>query len=337
VPQFNVVMTAPRLAGPAVAVLEAADCAIHYMPAYPSPADVAALCGRVQADAVLSRQGPVMEAAMAASIRLRVIARHGVGVDDVDLQAAAARGIVVTRAPGSNTAGVAEHTMAMILGLAKQLRPIGAHLAAGHWREGTPPVRDIAGMRLTLVGFGSIGQAVAKLAGAFGMEVAHCRRPEGALAALLPRSDVLSLHCPLTPQTRNLIDAAALAALPQGAFVINTARGGLVDEAALVAAMDSGHIAGAALDVFDGEPPDAAHPLRNHPLAIVTPHVAGTTPRSMVAMGVMAAECIAAVLTGAPVPPERVVHPVPPEQVVHSVPPERVVHPVPPERVVHPA
>ena len=326
-PQFNVVMTAPRLAGPAVAVLEAADCTIHYMPAYPSAADVAELCGRVQADAVLSRQGPVMEVAMVASPRLRVIARHGVGVDDVDLQAAAARGIVVTRAPGSNTAGVAEHTMAMILALAKQLRPIGAHLAAGHWREGTPPVRDIAGMRLSLVGFGSIGQAVAKLAEAFGMDVAHCRRPEGgALPALLPRSDVLSLHCPLTPQTRNLIDAAALAALPPGAFVINTARGGLIDEAALAAALDSGHIAGAALDVFDGEPPDASHPLRNHPLAIVTPHVAGTTPRSMIAMGVMAAECIAAVLTGAPVPPERVVHAVPPTRDVHAVPPTRDVH-----------
>ena len=308
--RYNVVMTAPRLAGPAVAVLEQARCAIHYMQPYPSAADVAELCGRIQADAVLSRQGPVMEAAMLASPRLRVIARHGVGVDDVDLEAAAARGIVVCRAPGSNTAGVAEHTMAMILALAKQLRPIGAHLAAGHWREGTPPVRDIAGMRLGLVGYGSIGQAVAKLAAAFGMEVAHCRRPDGgALAELLPHSDVLSLHCPLTPQTHHLIDVAALAALPQGAFLINTARGGLVDEPALLAALDSGHIAGAALDVFEGEPPDAAHKLRDHPLAIVTPHVAGTTPRSLVAMGVMAAECIAAVLTGAPVPPDRIVHP----------------------------
>ena len=311
--RFNVVMTAPRLAGPAVAVLEAAGCAIHYMAAYPSAAEVAGLVRATAADGVLTRQGPVLADAMAASANLRVVARHGVGVDDVDLAAAAARGIVVTRAPGSNTAGVAEHTMAMILALAKQLRPIGAHLAAGHWREGTPPVRDIAGMRLGLVGFGAIGQAVARLAEAFGMEVAHCRRPGApapdgtTLAALLPRSDVLSLHCPLTPQTRHLIGAAALATLPAGAFVINTARGGLVDEAALAAALDSGHIAGAALDVFEGEPPGPHHPLRNHPLAIVTPHVSGTTPRSLVAMGVMAAECIAAVLTGAPVPDGRIV------------------------------
>lgn len=308
--RFNVVMTAPRLAGPAVALLEAAGCRIHYMQPYPSAADVAALVRDVAADGVLTRQGPVLAEAMAASPNLRVIARHGVGVDDVDLAAAAARGIVVTRAPGSNTAGVAEHTMAMILALAKQLRPIGAGLAAGQWREGAPPVRDIAGMRLSLVGFGEIGQAVARLADAFGMEVAHCRRPgDGALAALLPRSDVLSLHCPLTPQTRHIVDAAALAALPRGAFVVNTARGGLLDEPALVAALESGHIAGAALDVFETEPPDPADRLRSHPLAIVTPHVAGTTPRSLLAMGVMAAECIAAVLTGAPVPAGRTVGP----------------------------
>ena len=308
--RFNVVMTAPRLASPAVAVLEAAGCRIHYMPAYPSAEAVAALVRDVAADGVLTRQGPVLADAMAASPNLRVVARHGVGVDDVDLHAAAAHGVIVTRAPGSNTAGVAEHTMAMILALAKQLRPIGAHLAAGHWREGSAPVRDIAGMRLGLAGFGSIGQAVAKLAEAFGMEVAHCRRPDrAALASLLPRSDVLSLHCPLTPALHHVIDAAALAALPAGAFVINTARGGLIDEAALVAALDSGHIAGVALDVFEGEPPAPDHPLRNHPLAIVTPHVSGTTPRSLVMMGVMAAECIAAVLTSAPVPAGRTVPP----------------------------
>ena len=311
-PRYNVVMTAPSLAGPAVAVLEAAGCAIHYMPAYPSAAAVAHAVRSTAADGVLTRQGPVLAEAMAASPNLRVVARHGVGVDDVDLAAAAAHGIVVTRAPGSNTAGVAEHTMAMILALAKQLRPTGAHLAAGHWREGSVPVRDVAGMRLGLLGFGAIGQAVARLAAAFGMEVAHIRRPspaEPALAALLSRSDVLSLHCPYTPDLHHLIGAAALAALPRGAFVVNTARGGLVDEAALAAALDSGHLGGAALDVFEGEPPGPAHPLRDHPLAIVTPHVSGTTPRSLVAMGVMAAECIAAVLTGAPVPDGRVVHP----------------------------
>ena len=308
--RFNVVMTAPRLAGPAVTVLEQAGCRVHYMPAYPSAAAVAEAVRACEADAVLSRQGPVMAEAMDASTRLRVVARHGVGVDDVDLAAAAARGIVVTRAPGSNTPAVAEHTLAMILALAKQLRPLGAALAAGRWREGAPPVRDIAGMRLGLVGFGAIGQAVARLAAAFGMEIAHSDDAQAgalSLAELLSRSDVLSLHCPWTPATHHLVDAAALAALPPGACVVNTARGGLVDEDALVHALDAGHIAGAALDVFEGEPPAVSHRLRNHPAVIATPHVAGTTPRSLVAMGVMAAECIAAVLNGAPVPAGRTV------------------------------
>ncbi len=307
---FNVVMTAPRLAAQAVDVLERAGCRIHYTQAYPSAEAVADAVRACQADGVLTRQGPVMAFAMDASPRLRVIARHGVGVDDVDLAAAAARGIVVARAPGSNTQGVAEHTMAMILALAKQLRPLGAMLANGAWREGAPAVRDIAGLRLGLVGFGAIGQAVARLGEPFGMHVAHhdpSQPGSRTLDSLLPISDVLSLHCPYSAATHHLIDAAALAALPPGAFVVNTARGGLVDEAALLGALATGHVAGAALDVFEGEPPPAGHGLRDHPNVIVTPHVAGTTPRSLVAMGVMAAECIAAVLTGAPVPPGRTV------------------------------
>ncbi len=309
--RFNVVMTAPRLAEEAVAVLEQAGCAVHYMPAYPSAAAVAQRVREVAADAVLSRQGPVMAAAMDASDRLRVVARHGVGVDDVDLAAAAARGIVVTRAPGSNTPAVAEHAMAMILALVKQLRPVGEALALGGWREGMPPVRDVAGLRLGLLGHGSIGQAVGRLAAAFGMVVTAYdpAQPGVSLPALLHRSDVLSLHCPYMPATHHVIDAAALAALPRGSFMVNTARGGLIDEAALLAALDTNHLAGAALDVFEIEPPPADDPLRRHPRVIATAHMAGTTPRSLVAMGLMAAECIAAVLTGAPVPAGRTVHP----------------------------
>ncbi len=311
---FNVVMTSPRLAAEAQAILERAGCTVHFMDPYPPSAAVAELAGRVQANAILSRQGVVTAAAMDASPRLRVIARHGVGVDDVDLAAAAARGILVTRAPGSNTRAVAEHTMALILALAKDVRPLGAVVAAGGWRDASATGRDIAGLRLGLVGFGAIGQEVARLASAFGMAVsAYDPRQPGAaapsLAALLARSDVLSLHCPLLPQTRRIVGADALATLPEGAFVINTARGGLIDEAALAAALDRRHIAGAGLDVFEDEPPAADHPLRRHPRVIATPHVAGVTAGSLVTMGVMAAECIAAVLTGAEVPPERIVRP----------------------------
>src|SRR4051794_17392164 len=313
---MNVIMTAPRLAEPAVALLESAGARIHYMPPFPPAVDVAALAREVDAVAILSRQGPVTAAVMDAAPNLRIVARHGVGVDDVDLAEAARRGIVVTRAPGSNTQAVAEHTLALILALAKRLPGLSAQVAGGGWRLGSDKVRDIAGLRLGLVGCGAIGQAVAQLAAPFGIEVAGYDPVVGAAAgitllpdlpALLRRSDVLSLHVPFTPATRHVIGAVELALLPAGAFVLNTARGGLIDEAALEAALDSGHVAGAGLDVFEQEPPAPEHKLRRHPGVIATPHVAGVTDGSLVNMGVMAAECIVAVLQGREVPPDRIV------------------------------
>jgi D-3-phosphoglycerate dehydrogenase len=316
--RFHVVMTSPSLAAPAVELLERAGCALHYMPPYPSADAVAALTAEVQADAILCRQGRVTGAVMDASPRLKIVARHGVGMDEVDVAEAAKRGLLVTRATGSNTRAVAEHTMALILALAKNLKPLAGVIAEGAWRAGDARLRDILGMRLGLVGLGAIGPAVARLAQAFDMRVTACdpMAPNAAFAAvaragsvgeLAERSDVLSLHCPLTPDTRHLIGPPVLAALPRGAFVVNTARGGLIDEPALLAAIESGHLGGAGLDVFEQEPPPAADKLRRHERVIVTPHLAGVTEASLVAMGVMAAECIVAALTGTPVPPERIV------------------------------
>jgi len=314
--RFNVVMTAPRLADAAVALLEQAGCLIHYTPPYPPAAVLVELAARVQADAILARQGEVDAAVIAASPRLRIVARHGVGVDEVDIAAAAARDVLVTRAPGSNTQAVAEHTLALILALVKNLHGFSVAVGAGGWRGSATQCRDVAGLRLGLVGCGAIGRAVARLAGAFGMTVAAYDPAAGgsdgiaraaSLPALAAMSDVLSIHCPLTPGTRGLVDAAILAALPDGAWVVNTARGGIVDEAALERALASGRLAGAALDVFAQEPPPPDHPLRAHPRVLVTPHVAGVTPGALTAMGVMAAECIVAALTGGTVPPERIV------------------------------
>jgi D-3-phosphoglycerate dehydrogenase len=318
VTRFHVVMTAPGLAAAAVALLERAGCELHYMPPFPSAEAVADLTGRVRADAILSRQGRVTAAAIAASTRLRIVARHGVGADDVDVAAAAARGVLVTRAPGSNSRAVAEHTLALLLALAKNLKPLGAVVAAGGWRGATTKVRDVAGLRLAVLGFGAIGQAVARLARAFDMTVTALgpTAPDAAftdtaratsLPALLAGADVLSLHCPLTPETRGLIDARALAALPPSALLINTARGAIVDEAALLAALDSGRLAGAGLDVFAEEPPAPGLALRRHPRVIATPHIAGVTDRSLETMGMMAAECIVAALTGGKVPADRIV------------------------------
>jgi D-3-phosphoglycerate dehydrogenase len=291
----NVIMTAPRLAQQAVALIEAAGGRLHYMRPYPSAGEVTALAAELNPIAILSRQGPVQAAAMDAAPALRIVARHGVGVEDVDIPAAAARGIIVARAPGSNTRAVAEHTMAMILALAKDLQPLSRHVASGNWREAGTKVRDLSTMRLGLIGCGAIGRAVATLAGAFGMTVFGFD-PGGAQPPGIQMVDRLDRFWPL-----------ALAALPPNALVVNTARGGLIDQAALLAALDSGHLAGAALDVFETEPPEPADPLRCHPRVIATPHVAGVTDGSLVTMGVMAAECIAAVLRGEAVPAERVV------------------------------
>ena len=314
---MNVIMTAPELAAPAAALLERAGATIHYMRPFPSAADVAALARRVDAVAILSRQGPVTAEVMDAAPRLRIVARHGVGVDDVDLAEAARRGIIVTRAPGSNTVAVAEHTLALILAMAKRLPQFAAQIARGGWREAGDQARDLAGMRLGLVGCGAIGRKVGQLAAAFGMAVAGydpavTAAPEipkifGDLPALLRRSDVLSLHVPLVPATRHLIGADELALLPRGAMVVNTARGGLIDEAALLASLDSGYVEAAGLDVFEDEPPRISNEFRQHGKVIVTPHVAGVTGGSLVNMGLMAAECIVATLLGQVIPSDRIV------------------------------
>lgn len=260
---FQVIMTSPRLAEPAVAVLEQAGCTIHFMAPYPSAQAVAALTGEVQAHAILTRQGPVTAAAMDATARLRIVARHGVGVDDVDLDAARARGIIVARAPGSNTLAVAEHTIAMILAMAKDVRCLGEMIATGNWRGGATKVRDSHGMRLGLLGFGAIGRQVAMLAQPFGMDVMALARPGTAIRP-----------------------AGRVAQAPN---------------------LDTGHIAGAALDVFEVDPPPPDYGLSRHASVLATPHVSGVTDGSLVNMGLMTAEYIAAFLTGQTRPAERVV------------------------------
>ena len=303
----NVVIAVPSLAAAAAAVLERAGCRLHVLPGSVPAAALAELCRTVQADAILAGQSRIDAAVLDASPRLRVVARHGTGVDNVDLAAAAARGVVVTRTPGANTRAVVEHTMALIFALAKDLQPLAALVAAGGWRDSVRPTRDLAGCRLGLLGYGSVGRAVETAAAAFGM-IVHRHHPSGGLALpdLLAQSDILSLHCPATPANHHLIGADALAALPHGAIVINTARGGILDEAALLAALESGHIAAAGLDVFETEPPGLQDALRRHPRVIATPHMAGSTPGALRAVGVMAAECIAAVLAGDPVPADRI-------------------------------
>jgi D-3-phosphoglycerate dehydrogenase len=314
----TVLVNSPHLAGEGVAILEAAGCDIHYLEAFPPPEDVAEAAARLGAVAIIARQGRITAAVMDAAPGLRIIARHGAGTDEVDLEAARARGLLVTRTPGANARAVAEHAVAMMLLLVKDIPALQRHVAAGGWRDGHMQLRDVAGMRLGLIGMGPIGQETARLATAFGMRVSalshhaddtafqHARRA-ASLDTLLAESDILSLHTALTDDSREMLNARTLARLPRGALIVNTARGGLIDEAALLAALWSGQIAGAALDVTATEPPAADHPFRRHPSVVLTPHIGGVTEGSMAQMAKDAAECVVAALTGGVVPPDRIV------------------------------
>lgn len=306
-----VLVTAARLAPEAVSLLEAAGYAVHCTSGYPSEAELLAAIAAHRPVALLHRQGLIDGTVMdAAAPALRVVARHGAGVDGIDLPAAEARGLTVTRAAGANSRSVAEHAMALMLSLLKDLPSVAAGMRDGLWEKTSRMTRDVDGMTLGLVGYGAIGSKVARLADAFGMRVLvhDPLLPAGplpgpgervpALRDLLPRAEVLSLHCPLDATTRGMIGAGELAALPRGAILVHTARGGIVDEAALLAALDSGQLAAAGVDVFAKEPLEAEHPLRAHPRVLSTPHLAANTPRGAVGMATGAAESIVAVLAG---------------------------------------
>jgi phosphoglycerate dehydrogenase-like enzyme len=234
--------------------------------------------------------------------RLRAISRTGVGYDAIDLVAASARKIPVTIAPGTNQESVAEHAFALLLGLLRRVAINDAIIRQGGWDRTT--VQPVRGKTLGLLGLGRIGKAMATRAKAFGMTVlAYDPVPDPAFDAqcgierldfdeLLAASDVLSLHLPLTPKTRGMFDAALLARMKRGAVLINTARGGLVVEPDLCAALASGQLGGAGLDVLDPEPPDPANPLLTLPNVVLSPHMAGVDARSMDDMATKAAQCI---------------------------------------------
>ncbi|MGG5810240.1 hydroxyacid dehydrogenase [Falsiroseomonas sp. CW058] len=306
-----ILVTAARLAPEAVAILEAAGYAVPCTSAYPSEAELLAAVAEHRPVALLHRQGLIGAAVMdAAAPALKVIARHGAGVDGIDLAAAEARGLTVTRAAGANARSVAEHAMALMLAALKDLPAVAEAMREGKWEKTSRMTRDVEGVALGIVGYGAIGSRVARLADAFGMQVA-AHDPllppgtlpgpgerVGSLRELLARSEVLSLHCPLDATTRGMIGAEELALLPRGAILVHTARGGIVDEAALLAALDDGHVAWAGVDVFAKEPLDAASALRRHPRILPTPHLAANTPRGAVGMSTGAAESIVAVLAG---------------------------------------
>ncbi len=231
-----------------------------------------------------------------ASPRLRWVARAGAGLDNIDVDAARARGVAVLNVPGANAVAVAELTFGLLLGLLRQIPAADASLRRGEWDRSRWKGGELRGRTLGIVGLGRIGRAIASRAQAFEMTCVGCdpfvdaaaARAIGVeplpLEALLPRAQILTLHLPLTDGTRGLIGAAELAKLPRGAIVVNAARGGLVDEPALHAALVSGALAGAAFDVFASEPPGAS-PLLSMPNVVATPHIGAATVEAQEAVG----------------------------------------------------
>src|SRR3954465_6747466 len=253
------------------------------------------------ADALIVRSAVFVDAAMLArAVKLRVIGRAGVGVDNIDVEAATKRGIAVMNTPGANAVAVAEHTFALMLALARHLPQADATTRAGKWEKKALQGTELRGKTLGIVGLGRIGVEVARLGKAFGIKVLAydpfvsqqlARDLEIELIALDPlyaASDYISLHVGLTPHTTGMINATSIAKMKKGVRLVNCARGELIDDAALVAALNSGHVAGAALDVFSQEPPKES-PLLAAPNVIATPHIAGSTNEAQELVGVQIA------------------------------------------------
>jgi glyoxylate reductase len=274
----------------------------------PSPPPPAALRERAAgAEGLMTMLTDRVDAALLdAAPELRAIANLAVGTDNIDLDAAAARGIPVGNTPDVLTAATADLTIALLLALTRRLPEGAARVREGRWGTWQPAEdlgADLAGATLGVVGWGRIGQAVAHRAEAFGMRVIHSSRSSGVpLPELLRQSDAVSLHTPLTPDTRHLIDTAALNAMKPTAHLINTSRGGVVDQAALTEALRNGTIAGAALDVTEPEPLPADDPLLEAPNLIVVPHIGSATAGTRARMAAMAVDNLLAALAGRPMP-----------------------------------
>ena len=269
------------------------------------------------ADVVLTNKTPLAAATLAAAPSLRGIAVLATGYDVVDLAAARLRGIPVCNVPEYGTASVAQAVFALLLELCLHTGDHARAVREGRWSESPDfcfwdgSLTELAGRTLGVVGLGRIGRAVARIGRAFGMEVIACRRgnptgadPEGLtlvdLDTLLGRSDVVSLHCPLSAETRGLIDAGRLARMKPGALLLNTGRGALIQEADLAAALQAGHLGGAGLDVLTVEPPAADHPLLQAPNCLITPHIAWATRQARERLIAISAANVAALLEGRP-------------------------------------
>lgn len=268
------------------------------------------------ADAVITQFAPIHAEVISEMRRAKVIVRYGIGYDTVDVKAARERGIPVCNIPDYCIDEVADHTLAFILGVTRQVVPNTLYIRDGKWGLATPldQLRTLRDQTVGIVGFGRIGREVAARLAPFksrrlvfdAFVPADTIRSAGCeavtLEELLTQSDIVTLHCPSTPQTKKLLNTDALARMKRGAVVVNLARGDLIDTAALIAALQSGHLAGAAIDVCDPEPIPTDSPLRSLPNVIVASHIASASPKSVRTLRETAAHIAVMALRGEPLP-----------------------------------
>ena len=299
----TILVTGADLAPEALSLLE--GYSVVFAGERPDEERLVTLCRQHQPVAIIVRYGKITARVLEASSELRIVSKHGVGIDTIDTQTAAARGIEVRAALGVNADAVTEHTWGFILSCAKSLPRLNERMHAGEWDKATHKSMELAARTLGVIGLGAIGSRVARVGVAFRMKVlaydpyvkeAPAGVTLGALDDLLGASDIVTLHCPLTSETRHMIDAKALSKMRDGAMLINAARGGIVDEAAVLDALKSGRLRAAALDTFETEPPPEGQPLRGADRVFMSPHVAGVTSDAYRNMGLAAARNILAVL-----------------------------------------
>jgi D-3-phosphoglycerate dehydrogenase len=306
--KFRVLVTGAELAKEAADLLYENGIETLYVDGYSGPEKLAKVAASHHVDAILVRQGKIDEQVIGASSRLRVIAKHGSGVDNIDLDAATSHNIPVLRALAANAQSVAELAITLSVTLMKDVGILSDTVKGGAWPKTKYVGRDLAGARFGIIGFGEIGRRTARLAQGLGMETmaydpfaddADGTKVSRDLSEVLAASDIVSLHCPLSPQTHHLINRERLETMKSTAFLVNTSRGAVVEESALLDALKHGRIAGAALDSFEQEPPSPDHPFWELPNLIATPHVGGASRSALRNMAVQSAQHIVDVLTGA--------------------------------------
>jgi len=316
----KILLTGPMLAADAMAFAASQDITIIPTTPYLPAQELTAIIQKEQPDAIIVRQGKLTRDMIQASANLKIIAKHGVGYDTIDIQAAAEHGVPVTIALGANAQSVAEHAFALMFSVARQTAALDARMRAGHWDKATANGTELFGKTLGLVGLGSIGSILMDLVAPLRMKVKvfdpylktlperdYVER-ETDFNQLLATSDIISLHCPLTDDNRNLFGRDQFKRMRSTSILINTARGELIDTAALVQALTEGDISGAGLDTFNPEPPPADSPLWNLHNLVATPHVGANTTDARDRVGLLAVQQIVKVWQGAELDPRCVVN-----------------------------